>query len=72
MVALFPLKSTRDDDQVGLGNLLDWLVHYVNLGAYSALFWLSQTLPPWVKMPLVPQYYCRRWIEAWKYGSGWD
>jgi len=68
-----PILVARVIPQVGLRNLLDWLVHYVNLGAYSALFWLSQTLTPWVKnLPPVPQYYCHRWIEAWKYGSGWD
>jgi lycopene cyclase CruP len=67
-----PVLVARIIPQVGLGNLLDWLVHYVNLGAYSALFWLSQRLLAWVKMPPVPQYYCHRWIEAWKYGSGWD
>jgi len=58
--------------QVGLGSLLDWMLHYVNLGVYSALFQGSQALQPWVKMPPVSQYYCHRWIEAWKYGSGSD
>lgn len=55
--------------QVGLMTLLDWMVHYVNLGAYSALSVLGQ---PWVKIPPVPQYYYRRWVEAWQYGSGGD
>ncbi len=59
--------------QVGLGNLLDWMVHYVNLGAYSALFQLGQTLQPWMKnLPPVSQYYCCRWVDAWRYGSGGD
>ena len=59
--------------QVGLITLLDWMVHYFNLGAYSALSVLSQALQPWVKnLPPVPQYYCHRWIEAWQYGSGRD
>lgn len=59
--------------QVGLGSLLDWMLHYVNLGVYSALFRLSQALQPWIKnLPPVPKYYCHRWIEAWKYGSGGD
>jgi len=59
--------------QVGVSNLLDWMVHYVNLGVYAALFWLIQPLLPWVKgLPPVLQYYCQRWIEAWKYGSGGD
>jgi len=59
--------------QVGLESLLDWMLHYVNLGVYSALFRLSQALQPWIKnLPPVPKYYCHRWIEAWKYGSGGD
>lgn len=59
--------------QVGLGTLLVWLVHYGNLGVYSALFWLSQMLEQWVKsLPSVPKYYCHRWIDGWKYGSGGD
>ena len=59
--------------QVGLATLLDWMVHYVNLGAYSALSGLAQALQPWVKnLPPVPQYYCHRWFDAWQYGSGSD
>ena len=58
--------------QVGLGTLLDWMVHYGNLGVYSALFWLSQRVKPRVDLPTVPKYYCDRWIDAWKYGSGGD
>ncbi len=59
--------------QVGLGSLLDWMVHYIKLGAYTALFRLTQALQPHVdKLPPVPQYYFHRWIEVWKYGSGED
>ncbi len=58
--------------QVGLGTLLDWMVHYRNLGVYSALFWLSQRVEFWVNLPSVPKYYCDRWIDGWKYGSGSD
>jgi lycopene cyclase CruP len=59
--------------QVGVGNLLDWMVHYGNLGIYSTLFWLSQKAEPWVSnLPSVPKYYCDRWIDSWKYGSGGD
>ncbi len=59
--------------QVGLATLLDWMVHYVNLGAYSALSGLAQALQPWMKnLPPVPQYYCHRWFDAWQYGSGGD
>ncbi|HAJ62934.1 MAG TPA: FAD-dependent oxidoreductase [Cyanobacteria bacterium UBA8543] len=59
--------------QVGLTTLLDWLVHYINLGVYTSLYALAQLMSNPVKMlPPIPQYYCRRWIEAWKYGSGGD
>jgi len=59
--------------QVGLETLLDWMVHYGNLGVYSALFWFSQRVEPWVEnLPSVPKYYCDRWIDGWKYGSGGD
>ena len=59
--------------QVGLESLLGWMIHYVNLGIYSALFRLSQVLQPWGENLLpVPKYYFHRWIEAWKYGSGMD
>jgi lycopene cyclase CruP len=59
--------------QVGLVSLLDWMVHYGNLGIYSALFKLSPMLETWVKnLPKEQQYYCHRWIDAWKYGTGGD
>lgn len=59
--------------QVGLLALLDWLVHYGNLGVYSALFWLSKNFEPWEKyLPNNSKYYWRRWVDAWKYGSGGD
>jgi lycopene cyclase CruP len=59
--------------QVGLGSLLDWMVHYGNLGIYSVLFKCSPMLEIWVKnLPLVQQYYWHRRIDAWKYGTGGD
>ncbi|MBD2773795.1 FAD-dependent oxidoreductase [Iningainema tapete] len=58
--------------QVGWANLLDWMVHYGNLGIYSALFSLSQRLPTRVELPSVVKYYCDRLIDASKYGSGRD
>jgi lycopene cyclase CruP len=58
---------------VGLGNLLNWVVHYGNLGIYSVLFWLSQMLQSWTKnLPSRAKYYWNRWTDAWKYGSGSD
>ncbi|MEC4818645.1 MAG: FAD-binding oxidoreductase [Scytonema sp. PMC 1069.18] len=59
--------------QVGLGTLVEWMVHYGNLGVYSGLFLLSEILEPWKKtLPRVPQYYWSLWVEGWKYGSGGD
>jgi lycopene cyclase CruP len=59
--------------QVGLTTLLDWIVHYINLGVYTGLSLLGQLMSVLSKtLPPVPQYYCRRWIEAWRYGSGGD
>lgn len=59
--------------QVGILALIDWLVHYFYLAAYSVLNLLSKSIQPWVKeLPPVPKYYMQRWIDAWKYGSGGD
>ncbi|GAA6621308.1 lycopene cyclase family protein [Scytonema sp. NUACC26] len=59
--------------QVGLGTLLNWMVHYGNLGVYAVLFFLSEMLQPWMKsLPNVSKYYWHRLAEGWKYGSGSD
>lgn len=59
--------------QVGIMNLLDWMVHYTNLGVYSALNPLGQAIKPWLKtLSPVQQYYGHRWIEALQYGAGGD
>lgn len=59
--------------QVGILALIDWLLHYFNLAAYSALNQLGVSIQPWIKeLPPVPKYYLQRWIDAWKYGSGGD
>jgi lycopene cyclase CruP len=59
--------------QVGLASLLDWMLHYSNLGVYTALLSLSPMLETWIKnQPKEQQYYWHRLIDAWKYGSGGD
>ncbi|MBN4001039.1 FAD-dependent oxidoreductase [Nostoc sp. LPT] len=59
--------------QVGLASLLDWMLHYSNLGVYTALLLLSPMLETWIKnQPNEQQYYWHRLIDAWKYGSGGD
>ncbi|MDZ8069918.1 MAG: FAD-binding oxidoreductase [Nostoc sp. DedQUE08] len=59
--------------QVGLASLLDWMLHYSNLGVYTALLSLSPMLETWIKnQPNEQQYYWHRLIDACKYGSGGD
>ncbi|NJL62952.1 MAG: FAD-binding oxidoreductase [Methylacidiphilales bacterium] len=70
---LHPIEVMRVVSQVGLIALLDWTIHYGNLGIYSALSSLSPALSPWIKnMSASQQYYWHRWIDSWKYGSGGD
>ncbi|MEP6490783.1 FAD-binding oxidoreductase [Microcoleus vaginatus GB2-A3] len=59
--------------QVGIANLLDWMVHYLNLGIYTGLQPLGKAVEPQVKK-LAPQqqYYFHRLVEAWQYGAGGD
>jgi lycopene cyclase CruP len=59
--------------QVGVFTLLNWLRHYISLGIYAGLYPLGRTLRPWINhLPPAQQYYCDRWLDAWKYGSGND
>ena len=59
--------------QVGLVSLLDWLIHYSNLGVYTALVWLTPMLETWFRnQPNEQQYYWHRLVDAWKFGSGAD
>lgn len=68
-----PVLIAKIIPQVGLETLLSWMIHYFNLGTYSALSVLSQLLQPGIKsLPPVPQYYCHRWFDTWLYGSGGD
>ncbi|MBD2364555.1 FAD-binding oxidoreductase [Anabaena minutissima FACHB-250] len=68
-----PVLVAKIIPQVGLINLLDWLLHYSNLGLYSALFAISTILEIWIKnLPSTQQYYWHRLIDAWKFGSGGD
>jgi lycopene cyclase CruP len=58
---------------VGILTLVDWTIHYLNLGRYSALYPIGKLLQPAIeRLPSRQRYNCRRAIEAWKYGSGQD
>ncbi|MFN6530240.1 FAD-binding oxidoreductase [Nostoc sp. ChiSLP03a] len=68
-----PVLVVKIIPQVGLASLLDWMLHYSNLGVYTALLSLSPMLETWIKnQPNEQQYYWHRLIDAWKYGSGGD
>jgi lycopene cyclase CruP len=58
--------------QVGLVSLIDWTIHYINLGTYTVLFKLGVLQPLMKNLPPVPQYYYYRWLDGWQYGSGND
>ncbi|PSB02201.1 FAD-dependent oxidoreductase [Merismopedia glauca] len=59
--------------QVGIATLLDWLIHYLNLGRYSALYPIGKLLQPLIEqLPPQQRYNYRRSLEAWEYGSGSD
>lgn len=59
--------------QIGLPLLIDWLIHYTNLGVYSGLYPLAKSLNPLLKnISSQQKYYYHRWLDAWQYGSGND
>ncbi|MEB3231793.1 MAG: FAD-binding oxidoreductase [Leptolyngbyaceae bacterium] len=68
-----PLTTLKVIPQVGVGALLEWLVHFVSLVLYTILGWLT---PLWrVLMPFLPpplQHTLQCWIDAWIYGAGLD
>jgi lycopene cyclase CruP len=58
---------------VGIVTLLDWLINYINLGAYSGLYPIGKLLTPLItQLPPSQQYSYHQLIQAWKYGSGQD
>ncbi len=68
-----PILIAKIIPQVGLISLLDWLVHYANLGVYTTLFWLSPMLETLINnQSSKQQYYWHRLVDSWKYGSGGD
>ena len=59
--------------QVGINPLINWSVHYLNLGLYTGLYPLSKLVQPIAKnLSPKQRYYYHRWLDAWKYGSGGD
>jgi lycopene cyclase CruP len=70
---LHPNLILRILPQVGIANLVDWLVHFINLGTYTSLYQIRKPLLPWIER-LSPRarYTWHRRLEAWQYGSGSD
>ena len=59
--------------QIGIGSLINWSVHFMNLALYSGLYKVGKLIKPITKnLSPTQQYYCDRWLDAWKYGSGGD
>jgi lycopene cyclase CruP len=58
---------------IGVALLIEWAIHYLNLGVYSGLYPLGSSLKPMLQN-LSPQqkYHYHRWLDQWKYGSGKD
>lgn len=68
-----PLLIARIVEHVGPSTLLSWLGHYLNLGAYSALYPLGKSLESWTSVLSPTQRYkVHRWFDSWEYGSGGD
>jgi lycopene cyclase CruP len=69
----YPLLVVKIIPQVGIPALLEWLVHYANLGVYTVLNAIGQFFKPWFKSVSPSQrYFLLRWLDAWHYGSGAD
>ncbi len=68
-----PLLIARIVGHVGSSTLLSWLGHYLNLGAYSALYPLGKSLESLTAVLSPTQRYkVHRWLDSWEYGSGGD
>ncbi|MGB3496535.1 MAG: hypothetical protein WBA57_27655 [Elainellaceae cyanobacterium] len=73
----FPLLGLKIVPYVGLMAMLEWVVHYVNLGLYSGQARLGTATYPMLKpfiqdLPPKFRYTFSRWLDAWIYGSGGD
>lgn len=58
---------------VGILALLDWMQHFIALGAYTALDKVSGPVKNWAnRLNPKAQYKARRTLESWRFGSGSD
>ncbi len=68
-----PVLVRKVIQQVGAIALLDWMRHYLNLGAYSLLDSCGKALSP-ILPNLIPeqQFFWQCQLNSWRYGSGGD
>lgn len=68
----YPLIVTKIIPQVGPAPLLDWMRHYWALAGYRGLSEVGERIGSVSGRSPRQAYYIRRWLDAWKYGSGGD
>ncbi|MBW4516282.1 MAG: FAD-binding oxidoreductase [Timaviella obliquedivisa GSE-PSE-MK23-08B] len=70
---MHPLLVLKVIPQVGIMTLLEWLIHFINLGVYTGLYPIACTFKPWAKnLSPSQQYLFFRGLDALRYGSGND
>jgi lycopene cyclase CruP len=68
-----PLAVIPIVPHVGIITLLDWLINYINLGAYTGLDSIAKSFTPLLsKLPPAQQYRYQQRLQAYQYGSGKD
>ena len=60
--------------RVGVSPVLEWTLHFVALGLYTALDRLAEGVGTgWVeRLPPKQRYRIHRTLDSWKYGAGAD
>jgi lycopene cyclase CruP len=73
LLSVNPLLALPILPQVGMPMLLDWSIHFANLGLYSSWYSLGKLITK-ITNNLSPkqQYYYHRWMDSFYYGSGLD
>ena len=68
-----PLLVAKIIPQVGILSLLDWMLHYINLCVYNALFLVTPVIKLFINnLPTKQQYYWHRLTDKWQFGSNND
>jgi len=62
--------------RVGLGPLVDWLLHFFGLVGYTVAFQMAERIGARGLIEKLPdkkqRYVCRRALQRWQYGAGLD